>query len=405
MKLTASAFAISAAFWAGGVASAAEAKTVCTRGGDARGIEVVAPGEVGKSCDVRYTRGAGNVSVPYHADNSDSFCADKARALAQKLASAGFSCSAAAPALRAEATAPAVDYVVEAKRAAPQAATPVQQASAPAPEPAAIAAASTPAPKAEEMEPALVAITEEADDKAEALEEKMNEILSLPPLGEPAQLVENRAQTPAARPQPDATGRLTGAAPETPQRATPIVQAALQAPDSAPAASEPANDIAAPAPQPEEPSPAASPQKAPESQAPEKTAKDKSPLRDPRDVIRATLLAQAAAWNEGDLDGFMAGYWKSDDLKFVSGVTITKGWAATQKRYRDNYSSDEGFGHLSFDKMDVKLVTDDVAVVTGRFNLARGGDTSSGVFSLVLRRDAGVWRIVHDHTSKDPSTN
>ena len=72
------------------------------------------------------------------------------------------------------------------------------------------------------------------------------------------------------------------------------------------------------------------------------------------------------------------------------------------KRYRDRYSGGEGLGQLGFDKLDVEVVTEDIAVVTGRFNLARGGETSGGVFSLVMRRDAGAWRIVHDHTSADP---
>jgi ketosteroid isomerase-like protein len=124
-------------------------------------------------------------------------------------------------------------------------------------------------------------------------------------------------------------------------------------------------------------------------------------LRTPAEVVRATLMAQAAAWNEGDLDGFMNGYWKSDELKFVSGGAITKGWDATIKRYRDRYAGATGLGQLGFDKLDVKLVTDNVAVVTGRFNLVNNGETSSGLFSLVMRRDNGAWRIVHDHTSAD----
>ena len=114
-------------------------------------------------------------------------------------------------------------------------------------------------------------------------------------------------------------------------------------------------------------------------------------------------MAHAAAWNEGDLDGFMSSYWKSDELKFVSGVNVTRGWNATMKRYRDRYSGGEGLGQLGLEKLEVKLVTDDVAVVTGRFNLARSAETSSGAFSLVMRRDAGAWKIVHDHTASDPA--
>ena len=117
------------ALLAASAAQAAPVKTNCARGGDARVIEVVEPGVVGQSCDVKYTRGAGNISVPYHADNSDTFCNQKAREMVQRLTLSGFTCATAAPALRAEAApAPALppatqqaaaDYVVEVQRPAP----------------------------------------------------------------------------------------------------------------------------------------------------------------------------------------------------------------------------------------------------------------------------------------------
>ena len=119
-------------------------------------------------------------------------------------------------------------------------------------------------------------------------------------------------------------------------------------------------------------------------------------------MIVATLKAQVAAWNEGNLAAFMETYWRDDDLKFVSGTKITKGWASTMKRYRENYENDAGYGQLSLEKFDVQEMTNDVAVVTGRFNLVNDDVTSSGTFTLVMQRIKGVWRIVHDHTVADP---
>lgn len=436
MKRAASVIAICSALFAAGAAQSqalgAEVKTTCTRGGDARIIEVISPGKVGQSCDVRYTRGASNVSVPYHADNSDTFCNTKAQELVQNLSSAGFSCSTPAPGLRAETSTAVSDYVVEARREEPAPQAPaktqalepepviVTEVAQPAPQETQLAAAeqaaaapAAAASAAEIMEPALAAVAEEPADKIAALEDEMSQILEQPPLeaasGEPAQLVASQAEIPAARPQPESIGRLVGAAPETRQAATPVLQAALpvSAPaeePSAPAAKE--KEAVAPAAQEPAAVQEAAPTPAPTPAAqPEAAASVKTQLRTPREVVRATLMAQAAAWNEGDLDGFMNGYWKSDELKFVSGVNITKGWSATQKRYRDRYAGGEGLGQLSFDNIDVKMITDDVAVTTGRFNLDHNGETSTGVFSLVLRRDDGAWRIVHDHTSPDPGAN
>ncbi|WP_428409914.1 nuclear transport factor 2 family protein [Hyphococcus sp.] len=407
MKHAATASALIAALAASGAFQNADAKTTCTRGSDARVIEVISPGSVGQSCDVRYTRGGGaNISVPYHADNSDSFCNQKASEMAKRLALSGFVCVQSAPALRADASPSASDYVVEAKRPSPSpapASEPVAVAQAPQETPVeapASVAEAQPAPSETVTVPApasQVAPSEIATVDDAALEDEMNKILAQPAVapvaGEPAQLVAQHAETPS-RPQPTPVGRLVGAEPEAPRPAAPVTQASVQIPvpsletDPAPAEAPSAPELhkAAPAAQ---PAPAA-----PKAATPSK-------LREPADVIRATLMAQAAAWNEGDLDGFMESYWKSDELKFVSGGTVTKGWNATMKRYRDRYAGGEGLGQLAFDKLEVKLVTEDVATVTGRFNLARGGNTSAGSFSLVMRRDAGAWKIVHDHTTAD----
>ena len=46
-------------------------------------------------------------------------------------------------------------------------------------------------------------------------------------------------------------------------------------------------------------------------------------------AIREVMQNQAAAWNRGDIDGFMAGYWRSEKLTFVSGTDVTRGWQPT----------------------------------------------------------------------------
>jgi beta-aspartyl-peptidase (threonine type) len=116
---------------------------------------------------------------------------------------------------------------------------------------------------------------------------------------------------------------------------------------------------------------------------------------------RAVLDAQAAAWNRGDLLGFMDGYWRSDDLTFFSGDQVTKGWQATLDRYRKKYQSEgREMGQLAFTDLTVDLTGNDWAVVRGRWRLAlKNGQTPGGLFTLVMRRIDGQWRIIHDHTS------
>jgi beta-aspartyl-peptidase (threonine type) len=118
-------------------------------------------------------------------------------------------------------------------------------------------------------------------------------------------------------------------------------------------------------------------------------------------AIRKLIDDQTTAWNRGDLDGFMAGYWKSDDLTFFSGETVTKGWQATFDRYRKKYQADgKEMGRLDFTELRVDPVAGDWAVTRGRWKLTfKDGTTPGGLFTLVLRQFNGDWRIVHDHTS------
>lgn len=122
---------------------------------------------------------------------------------------------------------------------------------------------------------------------------------------------------------------------------------------------------------------------------------------DPRPDIQRVLDVQAAAWNRGDLDAFMDGYWRSPDLTFTSGGAIQRGWQTTLDRYRASYgTSPETMGRLTFSDLEIQPLGPGAAWALGRWGLERGaGSTIGGVFSLILREIDGRWVIVHDHTS------
>lgn len=126
----------------------------------------------------------------------------------------------------------------------------------------------------------------------------------------------------------------------------------------------------------------------------------KSPKED-RDIaaVRAVAEAQVAAWNRGDIEGFMDGYAREDTITFVSGDTITRGWQTVMDRYKKNYDSREKMGTLAFTELEFRPLSPFYIMAVGRFQLTRGGDMPHGRFTLVFRRTTGGWRIVHDHTS------
>jgi ketosteroid isomerase-like protein len=120
-------------------------------------------------------------------------------------------------------------------------------------------------------------------------------------------------------------------------------------------------------------------------------------------AVRAVLDAQREAWNRGDLEGFMAGYARSEELVFTSGGAVRRGWQETHDRYLKRYGSDRAtMGRLGFEILGVQALGADGAVVLGRWKLSDTPSAGSGVFSVALTRSGGAWRIVHDHTSSDP---
>ena len=123
------------------------------------------------------------------------------------------------------------------------------------------------------------------------------------------------------------------------------------------------------------------------------------PAKD-RTAIQRVLDDQAAAWNKGDLVGFMKGYAESDDLTFFSGNNKTKGWKATLERYQKSYQADgKEMGRLTFSELSIETLGADHALVRGRFRLQLKSDNPTGIFTLVMRKTPAGWRIIHDHTS------
>jgi ketosteroid isomerase-like protein len=126
-----------------------------------------------------------------------------------------------------------------------------------------------------------------------------------------------------------------------------------------------------------------------------------SPAPTPEDAIGAVLVSQVKAWNQHDLEGFMAGYWNSPNLTFFSGATETRGWQATLDRYRKKYqSAGTEMGKLEFQDLQVEMLGPDAAFVRGKFLLTlSSGKQPHGLFTLVFRHFPEGWRIIHDHSS------
>ncbi|AIZ63910.1 L-asparaginase [Hymenobacter sp. DG25B] len=119
-----------------------------------------------------------------------------------------------------------------------------------------------------------------------------------------------------------------------------------------------------------------------------------------RQDIAKVLSTQTAAWNRGDVAGFMQGYWQSDSLVFIGKKGLTYGWQPTLDNYRRSYPDAAAMGQLTFSNLHIQPLSSTAAHVIGKWHLARPslGDLE-GHFLLVMRRIHGRWVVVADHSS------
>jgi ketosteroid isomerase-like protein len=117
--------------------------------------------------------------------------------------------------------------------------------------------------------------------------------------------------------------------------------------------------------------------------------------------VRSVLDSQQAAWNGGDVEGFMSGYYASDSTTFV-GATITRGYRQVLENYHRRYPSKEKMGHLTFSAIQVMPLGAEYASVVGKWHLDRSveaGGEVGGFFTLLFRKTDNGWKIILDHTS------
>jgi hypothetical protein len=115
--------------------------------------------------------------------------------------------------------------------------------------------------------------------------------------------------------------------------------------------------------------------------------------------IKSVLDAQSEAWNRGNIEDYMQGYWKSPELKFIGSKGLTKGWQETLDNYKKSYPDKDAMGTLSFNVISHEPLGKEYYQVIGKWHLQRISDELQGHFTLLWKKINGSWVIISDHSS------
>lgn len=115
--------------------------------------------------------------------------------------------------------------------------------------------------------------------------------------------------------------------------------------------------------------------------------------------IQNLLDKQIKAWNTGNIEAFMLGYWENDSLLFMGKNGPTYGYTTTLNNYKKNYPDTAHMGQLTFTITRMQALNVDHYFVIGQFHLKRSVGDAHGNFTLLFRKIKGVWKIIADHTS------
>lgn len=116
--------------------------------------------------------------------------------------------------------------------------------------------------------------------------------------------------------------------------------------------------------------------------------------------ILQVMHQQVQDWNSGNIKDFMKGYWKDDSLRFIGKRGITYGWQPVLENYLKSYPDKAAIGHLEFKSLNIDVLAENAAFVTGQWTINYvDKDSVGGWFSLLFKRIDGLWVIVADHTS------
>jgi uncharacterized protein (TIGR02246 family) len=115
--------------------------------------------------------------------------------------------------------------------------------------------------------------------------------------------------------------------------------------------------------------------------------------------IRMLFESSCAAWNRGDLNSYLADYWHSDTVRWISEGAVRYGYEAIAASYKARFDTPDKMGRLEVANLEIQFLGENDALVFGAWIQTTLAARYNGVFTVHLKKIDGEWLIVSDHSS------
>jgi uncharacterized protein (TIGR02246 family) len=122
-------------------------------------------------------------------------------------------------------------------------------------------------------------------------------------------------------------------------------------------------------------------------------------MTDEHQRIHALFESGCAAWNRGDIDGYLADYWHSDKLRWVSEGKVSHGFDAVARAFKARFDTPANMGQLQVANLEIQLLGESDSLVFGEWIQTTRSARRNGVFTVHMKKIDGNWRVVSDHSS------
>lgn len=120
-----------------------------------------------------------------------------------------------------------------------------------------------------------------------------------------------------------------------------------------------------------------------------------------QDDIKAILSNMFLAWNSDDKAGYLAHYWKSEEMRWSVKGAWYKGWASMEREYSRDFPAGSMGDARIFD-VDVMMAGEDVGIAYYCWEHVFPSERLAGSATQVFRKIEGRWQIIHENVARVP---